>query len=148
MTENLPALNAALNATAAVLLSLGIQAVKSGRLERHARCMLAASLVSAAFLASYLYYHFAVAKGTPTRYHGVGWKRGVYLALLLSHTVLATVNFPMILRTLYLATRGRIDRHRRLARWTFPIWLYVSVTGVAVYVVLYHFNPSPTASGG
>lgn len=141
MSLHLPAVNAALNATSAVLLVAGLLAIRAGRRERHAALMRAAFATSALFLACYLYYHIAVAAGQPTRYRGIGWRRTAYLALLLSHTVLALVNLPMVLRTLWLAHRERWEAHARLARRTFPIWLYVSVTGVAVYVVLYHFNP-------
>ena len=141
MTLHLPAVNAALNGTTAVLLVAGYVAIRAGRRERHARLMKTAFAVSALFLTTYLYYHFAVARGQPTRFHGTGAARTGYLALLLSHTVLAAVNLPMVLRTLWLAHKERWDAHRRLARWTFPIWLYVSVTGVLVYVVLYHLNP-------
>jgi uncharacterized membrane protein YozB (DUF420 family) len=143
MNLHLPAVNASLNGLAAVLLVAGLLAIRSGRRERHATLMRAAFVTSALFLACYLYYHIAVAAGEPTRYHGAGWRRPAYLALLLSHTVLAVVNLPMVLRTLWLAHKQRWDAHRRLARRTFPIWLYVSVTGVLVYVVLYHFNPTP-----
>jgi uncharacterized membrane protein YozB (DUF420 family) len=143
MSLHLPAVNATLNGAAAVLLVAGLVAIKAGLRERHRKLMVAAFAVSAAFLACYVYYHFAIAAGKPTQFHGTGWARGAYLALLLSHTVLAAVNLPMVLRTLWLARRERFDAHRRLARWTFPIWLYVSVTGVAVYVVLYHLNPEP-----
>ena len=138
---HLPAVNATLNAAAAVLLILGLVAIKAGRRERHERLMKSAFVVSALFLACYLYYHFAVARGQPTRFNRTGLPRTAYLGLLLSHTVLAVVNLPMVLRTLWLAHRERWDAHRRLARWTFPIWLYVSVTGVLVYLVLYHLNP-------
>jgi uncharacterized membrane protein YozB (DUF420 family) len=141
MSVHLPAVNATLNGAAAVLLVAGFAAIKAGRRQRHRRLMLSAFVVSVAFLACYLYYHFAVAAGKPTPFNGTGWTRGAYFALLISHTVLAAVNLPMVLRTLWLAQRERFEAHRRLARWTFPIWLYVSVTGVAVYVVLYHFNP-------
>ena len=141
MSVHLPAVNATLNAAAAVLLVLGLLAIKAGRRETHARLMRSAFLVSAAFLACYLYYHFAIARGEPTRYNAGGARKLAYLALLLSHTVLAMVNLPMVLRTLWLAHKERWDAHRRLARWTFPIWLYVSVTGVLVYLVLYQFNP-------
>jgi protein SCO1/2/putative membrane protein len=138
----LPAVNAALNGTAAVLLALGLAAIKRGRRGLHAGLMRAAFAVSAAFLASYLYYHFAVtAEVGPTRFRGAGWTRPAYLALLLSHTVLAVINLPMVLRTLWLAHRERWDAHRRLARWTFPVWMYVSVTGVLVYLALYRWNP-------
>lgn len=143
MSVHLPAVNAALNATSAVLLLAGLVAIRRGRRGGHAWLMRAAFLASALFLGCYLYYHFAVARGQPTRYHGLGWRRWAYLALLLSHTVLATVNLPMVLRTLWLAHRERWDDHRRLAKRTFPIWLYVSVTGVLVYLVLYHLNPAP-----
>ena len=145
MNLHLPAVNAALNGTAAVLLVLGLAAIKAGRRERHRKLMLAAFAVSAAFLACYLYYHVVVARGHPTSFNATGWARRAYLALLLTHTVLAAVNLPMVLRTLWLAYKERWDAHRRLARWTFPIWLYVSVTGVVVYVVLYHFNPDPVS---
>jgi uncharacterized membrane protein YozB (DUF420 family) len=138
--------NAPRNGVAAVLLLLGFAAIKRGRRETHRRFMLAAFATSTAFLMCYLYYHFAVARGQPTRFHGEGTARAAYLALLLSHTVLAVVNLPMVLRTLWLAHREDWERHRRLARWTFPLWLYVSVTGVAVYVVLYHLNPPAAVS--
>ena len=138
---HLPAVNASLNALATVFLLAGLVAIKRGARERHALLMRAAAIASAAFLACYLYYHFAIARGEPTRFHGTGWKRAAYLALLLSHTVLAVINLPMVLRTLWLAHKERWDAHRRLAKLTFPMWLYGSVTGVLVYVVLYHLNP-------
>jgi uncharacterized membrane protein YozB (DUF420 family) len=140
---HLPAVNATLNALAALLLVLGWRAIRAGRRERHEHLMKAAFVVSSAFLACYLYYHFAIARGQPTRFYRTGAARTAYLALLLSHTVLAVVNLPMVLRTLWLAWREDWPRHRRLARITFPIWLYVSVTGVLVYVVLYHLNVAP-----
>lgn len=143
---HLPAVNATLNGTAAVLLVLGLLAIKRGARDVHRRFMLAAFVTSAAFLACYLYYHFAVARGQPTRFNGEGGARTAYLLLLLTHTVLATVNLPMVLCTFWLAHKRNWERHRRLARWTFPIWLYVSVTGVLVYVVLYHFNPPVAVS--
>ncbi len=140
MTIHLPTVNATLNGAAAVLLLFGYVAIRRGQRERHARFMVAAFGVSAAFLACYLYYHFTVT--ALTRYRGEGWDRTAYLILLASHTILAVVNLPMVLRTFWLAHRERFDAHRRWARWTFPIWLYVSVTGVLVYVVLYQLNPS------
>jgi uncharacterized membrane protein YozB (DUF420 family) len=138
---HLPAVNATLNGLAAVLLVAGLFAIQSGRRERHAWLMRAAFVASAVFLACYLYYHFAVARGRPTKFNGVGLARAGYFALLLSHTVLAVVNLPMVLRVLWLAHKERWPEHKRLAKWTFPIWLYVSVTGVLVYVVLYRLNP-------
>jgi len=146
MSVHLPAVNATLNGVAAAFLVAGLVAIKGGRRELHERCMKLAFVASAAFLACYLYYHVAVAAGQPTRYHGAGHARTAYLALLASHTVLAVVNLPMVLRTFWLAHKERWEAHRKLAQWTFPIWLYVSVTGVAVYVVLYHLNPPPSVS--
>lgn len=138
MNVHLPAVNAVLNGTAATLLVLGFVAIKQGWRGRHELLMKLAFLASAAFLACYLYYH---ATSGRTLFRGEGLARAAYLALLGSHTVLAVVNLPMVLRTFWLAHKERWDAHKRLAKWTFPIWLYVSVTGVAVYVVLYHFNP-------
>ena len=100
--------------------------------------MLAAAATSAIFLVSYLIYHARVGS---VRFAGVGAARAVYFTILGSHTVLAVLVLPLVLRTLYLGLKRRDDRHRRIARWTFPIWLYVSVTGVVVYVMLYHLYP-------
>lgn len=141
MNLHLPALNASLNGVAALLLVAGLVAIRSGARKGHERLMRAALVVSSVFLGCYLYYHFAVARGIHTRFNGTGWTRPAYYALLISHTVLAAVNLPMVLRTFWLAHRGRWDAHRRWARFTFPVWLYVSVTGVLVYLVLYRFNP-------
>ena len=132
--EDLPTLNAALNATAAFLLVLGYAAVRRKRIGTHRNCMVAAVSVSAAFLVSYLAHKIAVGHVV---FQAKGPVRTLYLAILLSHTVLAVVIVPMVLRTLFLGLKGRIDRHRRLARWTLPLWLYVSVTGVVVYWMLY-----------
>ncbi|MFT5049613.1 MAG: protein SCO1/2 [Chlamydiales bacterium] len=141
----LPRINASLNAVAALLLVLGLLAIRAGERVRHAHLMRAAFLVSAAFLACYVYYHTVVLpmSGGPTAYNGTGWARRAYLAMLASHIILAVVNLPMVLATLWLAHREDWERHKRLARKTFPIWLYVSVTGVLVYVILYHVNPAP-----
>lgn len=144
----LPTVNAGLNATASVLLVAGLVLIKRGRRTAHARAMVAATATSALFLAGYLYYHFAVVPELGhTEFHARGWLRPAYYAMLISHVVLAVVNLPMVLRTLWLAHREDWDRHRRLARWTFPIWLYVSVTGVLVYLALYVWNPEPAAAG-
>ena len=142
MDSSLPAINAALNGTAAVLLCVGLLLIKRDRRAAHARTMVAATLVSTAFLASYLYYHFVVVPEvghTPFRREGV--IKFAYYAMLITHVILAVVNLPMILLTLYRAWKQDWERHRRLARWTWPIWFYVSVTGVLVYVALYHANP-------
>jgi protein SCO1/2/putative membrane protein len=137
----LPAVNASLNATCAVLLVAGFLAIRARRVTLHVVCMLIALGVSVLFLACYLYYHFVVLDGTPTGFKGEGLIRPVYFAVLLSHTVLATAVAPLALITVYLGLRGRLQRHVGLARWTLPLWLYVSVTGVLVYWMLYHLYP-------
>lgn len=138
-------LNACLNAGAALLLLLGLLAIRRRRRELHARLMVGAFGLSALFLASYLHYHFVTipAQGGPVRYAGSGGLRILYFAILLTHVVGAILNLPMVLRTLWLAHRERWDEHRRLARRTFPLWAYVSVTGVLVYLMLYPWNPAP-----
>lgn len=128
------ALNASLNGTSAVLLACGYAAIKSGKMKVHKGFMIAAFAVSTAFLVSYLIYHYRVGH---VAFQGQGWIRPVYFALLLSHTVLAAVIVPMILVTLRRAWLERFDKHRLIARWTLPLWFYVSVTGVIVYVLLY-----------
>ena len=131
---DLPSLNAILNATSAVLITAGVYFIKQRRIEAHKRCMVAALLVSAAFLTSYVIYHLNVGS---VPFQGQGWIRPVYFFILITHIILAAVILPMVLRTAYLALRGRFDKHVRIARWTFPLWLYVSVTGVLVYLMLY-----------
>ena len=132
--SSFPALNASLNATTALLLLTGWALIKSGRREAHRWTMVAAFLCSTLFLACYLWYHFHVGS---VRFQKTGLIRTVYLSILLTHTVLAVAVLPMILRTLFLAAKGRYEEHRRAARWAFPVWLYVSVTGVTVYWMLY-----------
>lgn len=134
MPATWPTVNAALNATSAALLLAGWRAIRSGRVPQHRRCMVAAFGVSTAFLVSYLAYHARVGA---VRFTGTGFIRPVYVALLLSHTVLAIVIVPLVLRTLFLAARARFTEHVRLARWTLPLWVYVSLSGVAVYWMLY-----------
>lgn len=129
-----PALNAGLNGTCAVLLMTGWALIRSGRREAHRWTMVAAFLCSAVFLACYLYYHFHVGS---VRFQKTGPIRTVYFTILFTHTILAVAVLPVILRTLFLAAKERFDEHRRWARWAFPIWLYVSVTGVTVYWMLY-----------
>jgi len=138
---SLPLLNACLNGTASVFLVAGLLAIRSGRRALHERLMLSALGVSAAFLASYLYYHFVV--GGEASFRGTGWVRPAYYVMLVSHIVLAMVIVPLALRTVWLARRERWEAHKRLARVTFPIWLYVSATGVLVYLCLYVWNPPP-----
>jgi putative membrane protein len=137
-TGELPLANAALNTLTTVLLVAGYAAIKSGRRDLHRNLMVAAFGTSMLFLAGYLAHKFF--HGT-TRFTAQGWPRPVYFTILLTHTILAVVNLPLILRLLYLAVRGRFEAHRRLARWVWPVWMYVSVTGVVVYLFLYHWFP-------
>jgi putative membrane protein len=136
--HDLPAVDASLNATATVLLTAGFILIKRKQVAAHRAVMLAAFGVSVVFLACYLTYHLQTA---PTRFGGHGFIRPIYFAMLISHILLAMVIVPLILVTLTLALRGRFDRHRAWARWTFPLWYYVSVTGVLVYFCLYHWWP-------
>lgn len=135
---DLPHLNAALNTVAAVLLAVGFALVRGGRKDAHRAAMLAAAGVSAAFLVSYLIYH---ANAPIYVFRGRGAARTFYYLILISHVALAAAAAPLVLTTLWRALRGRFDLHRRWARWTLPIWLYVSVTGIIVYLMLYRFNP-------
>ena len=141
--QNLPAINAVMNGIATVLLLLGYAAIRDGQRERHQKLMVSAFGASAVFLAGYLTYHFVVVEELGhTEFNREGWVKTAYYAMLISHILLAAVNLPMVLRTFWLAHKEDWERHKRWARWTFPIWLYVSVTGVVVYVVLYHLNPA------
>ncbi len=133
--RDLPALNALLNTTSAVLLVTGYRLIRQGRREAHRRAMTAALLVSALFLTSYLVYHAQVGS---VKFQKTGWIRPVYFSILISHTILAACVAPMALVTVWSAWKGRFERHRRLARITLPLWLYVSITGVLVYLMLYH----------
>lgn len=130
-----PALNATLNGTSAVLLVTAHRMIKRGRMATHRTIMLAAVATSTLFLISYLYYHAHVGS---VRFQGHGWSRPLYFSILISHTILAATIVPLVIITLTWALRGRFDRHRAIARWTYPIWLYVSVTGVVIYLMLYH----------
>jgi putative membrane protein len=132
--HDLPALNAVLNATAAVLLVIAFQLIRNGRKEAHKRVMLAAFSVSVVFLISYLTYHSLAGV---VYYTKTGFIRGVYLTILTSHTILAAAVPVLAILTLRRGLKGNFPRHRAIARWTFPIWLYVSVTGVVVYLMLY-----------
>ena len=131
---DLPALNALLNLTSAILVATGIYFVRRKKIGAHRACMVAAIIVSSFFLTSYLIYHYQVGS---VPFEREGLIRTVYFTILFTHTVLAVVVVPMVLRTAYLAVRDQLEKHRRIARWTFPVWLYVSVTGVIVYLMLY-----------
>jgi uncharacterized membrane protein YozB (DUF420 family) len=132
--SDLPALNATLNATAAVLLGTGWVLIKRGRRTAHRNVMIAAFATSVLFLVSYLAYHAQVGS---VRFTRTGPIRAVYFTILLTHTILAVVIVPLVLVTLSRGLAARYDRHRRIARWTLPLWLYVSITGVVVYLMLY-----------
>jgi uncharacterized membrane protein YozB (DUF420 family) len=134
-TSDLPTVNAILNSTSAVLLLVGWRMIMQRRIQAHRICMGSALGTSALFLASYLFYHYHHGS---TRFSGTGLLRTVYLTILTSHTILAVVILPMILVTVARALRDDRPAHRRIARWTLPLWLYVSVTGVIVYLMLYH----------
>jgi putative membrane protein len=130
-----PQINAMLNGTTAVLLLIGRNFIRHGRMAAHRVVMITAFVLSMLFLTSYLYYHYHVGS---VRFQGQGWSRPLYFSILISHTTLAVVIVPMVIITLSRALRERFDRHRAIARWTFPLWMYVSVTGVIVYFMLYH----------
>jgi putative membrane protein len=142
--EQLPALNATLNGLCTVFLLLGYRFIRKGDKRRHRNCMIAALITSALFLKSYLTYHFYVRNVLhrgPTRFVDPEWFRPFYLALLASHTILAAVIVPLVLVTLVRAVRERFELHRKIARWTWPLWMYVSVTGVLIYLLLYQIFP-------
>jgi len=130
-----PAINATLNGSSAALLLAGRWFISRGRVGIHRAFMIAALVTSTLFLMSYLYYHAHVGS---VHFQGQGWSRPVYFSILITHTILAVVIVPMVIVTLSRALRERFDRHRAIARWTFPLWLYVSVTGVIIYFMLYH----------
>jgi putative membrane protein len=136
---SLPAVNAALNSLSAVLLLTGYRFIRAGNPSAHRNSMLAACACSTLFLISYLVYHFHVGS---VPFKGQGWIRPVYFTILISHTILATAVVPLALITLIRGLQENFVKHRRIARWTFPIWLYVSVTGVVVYGMLYWLIPS------
>lgn len=136
---DLPALNAALNALSAGFLTAGYVFIKRGQRIAHRNCMVSALITSVLFLASYLTYHFTVQ--TVTRFRDPAWFRPIYLVILLTHTVLAAVLGPLVLITVIRAARQQFDRHQAIARWTWPLWMYVSVTGVLIYLLLYQVFP-------
>ena len=138
MLRALPTLNAILNATSAVLLVVGHRAIRRLEVDRHRRIMLAAFTISILFLISYVAYHAQVGS---VRFTGQGPVRSIYFAILITHTILAATVPPLAGITLYRGLKLRVEKHRRIARWTYPIWLYVSVTGVIVYLMLYHLYP-------
>ena len=137
MTGAWPAFNAGLNATSAVLLILGFVSVRHQRLTLHKAFMVSALAVSGLFFISYIAYHAQVGS---VRFQRQGWIRPVYFSILLTHTVLAVTIVPLALRTAFLAAKKRFEAHKAIARWTLPLWLYVCVSGVVVYGMLYHLQ--------
>ena len=135
----LPHLNAILNATSGLLLVTGYLFIRRRKIKAHRNCLIAALITSTIFLVSYLTYHYYHGS---TRFTGQGLARPVYFTILISHTILATAIVPFVGVTLYRAARGQFAKHMRIARWTFPMWLYVSVTGVVVYLMLYRIYPA------
>ena len=129
-----PVINASMNGASALLLVIAHSMIKRGQVAVHRALMLAAVATSSLFLASYLYYHAHVGS---VRFQGHGWSRPIYFTILVSHTMLAAAILPLVIITLSRALRHRFDRHRAIARWTYPLWLYVSVTGVVIYFMLY-----------
>ena len=136
----LPHVNAFLNATSAVFLIAGYRFIRAMRIDAHRKCQVTAFLTSTLFLISYLTYHYYHGE---SRFLGQGIVRPFYFTILITHVILAVVIVPLILITLYRASRGDYIRHKRIARWTLPLWLYVSVTGVIVYLMLYQLYPTP-----
>lgn len=135
---DLPAINAYLNGTSTVLLTLGYIYIKRGNKDAHRNCMVGAVITSTVFLACYLFYHYFAGR---TSFRNPEWFRPIYLVILLTHTVLAVVIVPMVLTAIFMAIRQRWEAHKRIARWTWPIWMYVSVTGVVIYLLLYQIFP-------
>jgi putative membrane protein len=135
---SLAPLNAFLNATATVLLVAGYIFIKRKQVAAHRACMIAALVVSAAFLTSYLTYHYHVGE---VRFSGTGWVRPLYFLILVPHVTLAGLIVPLALATAYFALKTRFAIHKRIARWTWPLWIYVSITGVVIYFMLYRLYP-------
>jgi uncharacterized membrane protein YozB (DUF420 family) len=129
-----PALNAGLNGASAIMITTGRVLIRRQKVRLHRACMITAVATSSLFLISYLYYHAHVGS---VHFPGQGWVRPLYFTILISHTLLAATVVPLVVVSLTYAMRRRFDRHRRIARWTYPVWLYVSITGVVVYVMLY-----------
>ena len=142
--HDLPAVNATLNGLSAVLLALGFFFIKRGHKIAHRNCMISAFCTSVIFLGCYLTYHGYLAlvlHQGPTRFLNPPWFRPVYLTILLTHTILAAVIVPLILVTLHRARKQQFEAHKKIARWTWPLWMYVSVTGVVIYLLLYRIFP-------
>ncbi len=136
----LPHINATLNGISTILLLIGFVLIKMGHKDAHRKAMISAIVVSAVFLVSYLTYHFTAPIFV---FPGTGWAVPAYYALLISHVILATIVTPMVVVTAWWALHGQFDKHKRLARWTWPVWIFVTTSGIAVYAILYHVYPAP-----
>jgi uncharacterized membrane protein YozB (DUF420 family) len=141
--SDLPAVNACLNGLSTIFLTLGYIFIKQGRKDTHRNCMVAALITSALFLTCYLIYHYNAGR---TTFRDPLWFRPYYLIILLTHTVLAVAIVPMVLVTVFHAIRKNFDSHKKIARWTWPVWMYVSVTGVLIYFLLYQIFPQQPAN--
>jgi putative membrane protein len=139
--KSMPAFNASLNALSGVFLLIAYVLIRQKRIEAHKRFMIAACTTSVLFLASYVTYHY-LKGGVVTRFTGTGAIRTLYLSILTSHTILAVVVLPLAILSVWNGLKMRVENHRRVAKWTFPIWMYVSVTGVLVYFFLYQWFPA------
>ncbi|MES0490007.1 MAG: DUF420 domain-containing protein [Leptospirales bacterium] len=138
MMQNLPAIFSSFNALAFIFIIAAYIAIRAGNQDRHKKLMIGALGASVVFLILYLFYHYT--NEAPTRYQGTGFIRFVYFTILLSHTILAVIILPMIITTVMFAAKGKLEKHKNLAKWTFPLWAYVSITGVIVYLMLYQFQ--------
>jgi uncharacterized membrane protein YozB (DUF420 family) len=145
--RDLPALNASLNLVSTVFISMGWYLIRRGAWRRHMACMITAVISSTFFLVGYIVYHAHVGEKS-THFAAGGLIAWIYFPMLISHVLLAFVTLPLVIVTLVQVFRRRWDRHRRIARWTIPIWLYVSVTGVLVYLILYKWFPPPNLALG
>ena len=139
--QDLPLINASLNALATVFLTLGYFFIRKGNKTAHQKCMISAFITSAVFLTCYLIYHFNTE--VVTRFVNPTWFRPIYLVILVTHVILAIVILPLIFMTLNRALKARYELHKKIAKWTWPIWMYVSITGVLIYLLLYQIFPQP-----
>ena len=139
--QDLPIINACLNALATVFLMLGYLFIRQGNKTAHKKCMISAFLTSAVFLTCYLIYHFNTE--VVTRFVNPSWFRPIYLVILITHVILAVVILPLIFMTFSRALKARYELHKKIAKWTWPLWMYVSITGVLIYLLLYQIFPQP-----
>ena len=138
--QDLPLINACLNALATVFLTLGFVFIKKGNKIAHRNCMISAFVTSAVFLTCYLIYHFNTGS---TKFVEPAWFKPIYLTILITHIILAVVILPLIFMTLSRALKERFEQHKKIAKWTWPLWMYVSITGVLIYLLLYQIFPQP-----